>query len=210
MYKVLLFDLDGTLTDSSEGITKCAYRALSHFGITQYSLDDLRVFIGPPLIDSFKKFQVPHPEEAIQIFRERYNTVGKFENKPFPHVIEMLERLRREGYHLFVATSKPEKTAIEILKHFQMDHLFEMICGATFDHSRENKEDVLRYLLAQNENIDDILMIGDTIYDIKGANKVGLPSLGVSWGFGENKDMLDCGALAVVSSMDELYDFVTQ
>ncbi len=212
MYKVLLFDLDGTLTDSSEGITKCVSRALAHFGMTNYSLEQLRVFIGPPLKDSFHKFHIPDDqiEEAITLFRERYLTVGKFENKPFPHVIETLKQLKNEGYKLYVATSKPEETAIEILKHFHMDHLFDQICGASFDHSRENKADVIQYLLDHNETGDQPLMIGDTIYDIKGARALGLPSIGVSWGFGESEEMKEAGALAIMHSMDDLYQFVTQ
>ena len=109
-----------------------------------------------------------------------------------------------------MATSKPEETAIEILKHFHMDHLFDRICGASFDHSRENKADVIQYLLDHNETGDQPLMIGDTIYDIKGASVLGLPSIGVSWGFGESEEMKEAGALAIMYSMDDLYQFVTQ
>jgi phosphoglycolate phosphatase len=211
MYKTLLFDLDGTLTDSSEGITKCAQLALNHFNKTGYSLADLRVFIGPPLNETFARFGLHDQEieEAIQVFRSRYNTVGKFENKPYPHVIKTLKRLKATGTNLYVATSKPEKTAKEILAKFEMTDLFDMICGASFDHSREKKADVISYLLSKAPKEGKTLMIGDTTYDIKGANALSLPSIGVNWGFGNKQDMLDAGALTVVNTMDELYDFAT-
>ncbi len=211
MYKTLLFDLDGTLTDSSEGITKCAQLALNHFDKTGYSLADLRVFIGPPLNETFARFGLHDEqiEEAIKVFRSRYNTVGKFENKPYPHIKKTLKDLKKAGAKLYVATSKPERTAKEILDRFEMTDLFDLICGASFDHSREKKSDVIAYLLEQAPKDGKTLMIGDTTYDIKGANAMNLPSIGVNWGFGDKQDMLDEGALAVVNTMDELYDFAT-
>lgn len=211
MYDTVLFDLDGTLTDSSEGITRCVQKALHHFGIDDYSKDDLRVFIGPPLLETFPKFGVPEDrvEEAIAVFRSRYLTKGKFENRPFDGVIAMLEKLQKSGVRLFVATSKPEETAIEILRHFHMDTYFEKICGASFDHSRENKDQIIAYV-RQYVNEARMLMVGDTIYDIRGAKKQNIPSVGVSWGFGDRQEMLDGGALAVVSTVDELIDFILE
>lgn len=211
MYDAVLFDLDGTLTDSSEGITKCVQKALHHFGIDGYTQEELRVFIGPPLLETFPKFGVPanRVDEAIEVFRSRYLVKGKFENKPFDGIIEMLEKLKNSGVRLFVATSKPEETAIEILQHFDMDGYFEKICGASFDHSRENKDQIIAYV---RQYVGDarMLMVGDTIYDIRGAKKQHIPSVGVSWGFGDNKEMQDEGALAVFSSTSELIDFILQ
>ena len=119
---VILFDLDGTLTDSGEGITKCAQLALEHFGICVEDRNQLRIFVGPPLRESFPKFGVPEDqvEEAVRIFRSRYLTVGKFENRPYPGIRELLETLRNQGYRLFVATSKPETTAVEILEKVRL------------------------------------------------------------------------------------------
>lgn len=204
--KSVLFDLDGTLTDSSEGITKCAQLALTHFGMPQYTTEQLKVFIGPPLQDTFPKFGVPEDkvEEAISVFRSRYNTVGKFENRPFDGIEDMLKKLKSDGYHLFVATSKPERTAIEIMKHFQIDHYFDLICGASFDHSRETKSQVIAYLLEQVDAHKSV-MIGDTVYDVKGANHFEIPTIGVSWGFGKNEDLIKEGAIMIAHSPDELY-----
>lgn len=211
MYDAVLFDLDGTLTDSSEGITRSVQKALHHFGIDGYTRADLRVFIGPPLLETFPQFGVPQErvDEAIAVFRSRYLVQGKFENKPFDGIIEMLEKLKDSGVRLFVATSKPEETAIEILQHFQMDQYFEKICGASFDHSRENKDQIIAYV-RQYAGKARMLMVGDTIYDIRGAQKQHIPSVGVSWGFGNSQEMRDGGALTVVSNTRELIDFILE
>lgn len=210
-YKSLFFDLDGTLTDSSEGITKCAQLALRHFGIPAEDRSALRVFIGPPLRESFPKFGVPEEkvEEAVTVFRSRYNTLGKFENVPYEGIRQLLEKLKAEGYRLFVATSKPEVTAKEILQKFDLTKYFEIICGATMDGQRDSKESVIRYLLRKTEGTD-ALMIGDTAYDVNGANVFGIPTLGVTWGFGALEEMLDAGAIGLVDTPEALYHAITE
>lgn len=210
-YKSLFFDLDGTLTDSSEGITKCAQLALRHFGIPAEELSALRVFIGPPLRESFPKFGVPEAqvEEAVEVFRSRYNVVGKFENRPYDGIRELLEALKQEGYRLFVATSKPEVTAKEILQKFDLTKYFELICGATMDGQRDSKESVIQYLLSQIDG-ENALMIGDTAYDVNGANVFGIPTLGVTWGFGSREEMLDAGAIGLVDTPEALYHAITE
>lgn len=210
-YNSLFFDLDGTLTDSSEGITKCAQLALRHFGISAEDRSALRVFIGPPLRDSFPKFGVPEDqvEEAVSVFRSRYNTVGKFENRPYDGIQPLLERLREDGYRLFVATSKPETTAKEILQKFHLDNYFEIICGATMDGQRDSKESVIRHLLSQTE-ASHALMIGDTAYDVNGANVFGIPTLGVTWGFGSQGEMLEAGAIGLVDTPEALYHAIAE
>lgn len=210
-YKSLFFDLDGTLTDSSEGITKCAQLALRHFGIPAEDRSALRVFIGPPLRESFPKFGVPEDqvEEAVEVFRSRYNTVGKFENVPYEGIRQLLATLKGEGYRLFVATSKPEVTAKEILHKFDLDRYFEIICGATMDGQRDSKESVIRYLLTKTQG-EDALMIGDTAYDVNGANVFQIPTLGVSWGFGSHEEMLAAGAVGIVDTPEQLYHVITE
>lgn len=210
-YKSLFFDLDGTLTDSSEGITKCAQLALRHFGISAEDRSALRVFIGPPLRGSFPKFGVPEErvEEAVEVFRSRYNVVGKFENRPYDGIRELLERLKQDGYRLFVATSKPEVTAKEILHKFDLAKYFEIICGATMDGQRDSKESVIAYLLDQTDG-EMPLMIGDTAYDVNGANVFGIPTMGVSWGFGHREEMLSAGALGIVDTPEQLYHVITE
>ena len=204
--KVILFDLDGTLTDSGEGITKCVKLALDHFGIPVESLDSLRYFVGPPLRDSFVKAGVPEErvEEAIAVYRSRYTTVGLFENIPYPGIRELLETLSSLGYRLFVATSKPEEMAVRILHKFDLHRYFEEICGATLDKSRDSKSAVIAYLLESAGNTRNVIMVGDTAYDVIGAAEHGIPTVGVSWGYGKVEEMMASGAVAIANTTEEL------
>ena len=210
--KSILFDLDGTLTDSGEGIMKCAKLGLEHFGIEVPSINALRVFVGPPLRESFVKFGVPEDkaEEAIAVYRSRYIPIGKYENHPYPGIPELLEKLRAQGYDLYVATSKPEEMSVDILKKFGLDHYFSRICGASMDASRSNKEDVIAYLLQQCDPDGEVIMVGDTKYDVLGAKFHGIPCIGVAWGYGEVADLEESGAAAIVDSMDALYAALNQ
>ena len=205
--KSILFDLDGTLTDSGEGIMKCALLALNHYGIDVPDMNVLRSFVGPPLWDSFVRFGIK-PEEAdnaVEVYRSRYLTVGKFENFPYPGIHDLLRKLKADGHNLYVATSKPEPTAIEIIEYFQLAEFFNIVCGATYDGTRGSKADVIAYLLSQCGQIENIVMVGDTAYDVIGAKAHGIPTIGVSWGYGEVEDMENAGAQAIANSMDELY-----
>ncbi|MDY3015380.1 MAG: HAD-IA family hydrolase [Evtepia sp.] len=209
MPHTIFFDLDGTLTDSGPGIMNCAQLALDHFHISVEDPAQLRTFVGPPLRVSFGRFGLndQEAEEAIRIFRSRYLTVGKFENVPYPGIPQLLQQLNEEGHRLFVATSKPEETAKEILHHFQLDQYFELICGATMDSSRESKEAVLSYLLAQTE-APSVLMVGDTEFDVIGANAHHIPTIGVTWGYGDEASMRQAGAAAIVSTPEELHQIL--
>lgn len=209
--KAILFDLDGTLTDSGEGILNCAELALRHYGLPIPSREEMRVFVGPPLVETFGKFGVPESEvdNAVEIFRSRYNTVGKFENTPYPGIPELLADLQAQGHKLYVATSKPERTALEVLEHFDLTKYFTMVCGATFDRSRSNKSDVIAYLLAQNGNAENMVMVGDTHFDILGAAAHGIPAIGVSWGYGEVRLMEEAGAKAIAHNVDELMSLLS-
>ena len=206
MKKTILFDLDGTLTDSGEGIINCASLALEYFGLPVPSREEMRVFVGPPLHDTFIKFGVPadKTDEAIAVYRSRYIPIGKFENIPYPRIREMLASLQEQGHKLFVATSKPETTAVEILEHFDLAKYFTQICGAALDRSRVTKEDVIAYLLNQNDVGSEIIMVGDTAFDVIGAKKHGIPTLGVSWGYGDVADMIKAGAVKIVYNAEEL------
>jgi phosphoglycolate phosphatase len=206
--KAVFFDLDGTLTDSGEGIINCAILALEHFGLPIPSREALRVFVGPPLDQSFINHGVPadKTDEAIRVYRSRYTTVGKFENFPYPGVEELLQKLKNAGCRLFVATSKPEGMSVEILEKFGLAHYFEKICGATLDGSRSHKADVIAYLLGQVDGVKNVVMVGDTAFDVIGAKAHGIPTIGVSWGYGKVSDMTDAGAVSIANSMEELYD----
>jgi len=211
MGKSILFDLDGTLTDSGEGIINCATLALNHFGLPVPDREAMRVFVGPPLDETFMKFGVPadKTDEAIRVYRSRYTTVGKFENFPYPGVEDLLKKLRAQGYRLFVATSKPEGMSVEILEKFGLAQYFERICGATLDGSRSHKADIIAYLLHKAGSQDQILMVGDTAYDVIGAKAHGIPAIGVAWGYGKVEDMEAAGAVAIAHTMEALFDCLT-
>ncbi len=208
--KAIFFDLDGTLTDSGEGIINCATLALEHFGLPVPSREEMGVFVGPPLDQTFLKFGVPadKTDEAIKVFRSRYLVVGKFENAPYPGIHNVLDTLKKQGYRLFVATSKPETTAVEILHKFDFAQYFEVICGATFDTNRVHKADVIAYLLGQIGTPENIIMVGDTEFDVLGAAAHGIQTIGVSWGYGKVEAMEQAGAVAIAHSMDELLQLI--
>jgi phosphoglycolate phosphatase len=212
MTKAIFFDLDGTLTDSGEGIINCAVLGLQHFGLPIPSREEMRVFVGPPLDQTFIKFGVPEDkaQEAIEVFRGRYKTVGKFENFPYPGIREMLQTLKAQGHRLFVATSKPEILANEVLEHFDLAKYFEQIAGATLDGSRSHKADVITYLLNLTGDVGQTVMVGDTAFDVLGAAQHGIPTIGVAWGYGEVADMEKAGAIAVANTMEELVDLINK
>ncbi len=209
---VILFDLDGTLTDSGEGITKCAQLALGHFGISIDDRTQLRCFVGPPLRKSFPKFGVPEDrvEEAITVFRSRYLTVGKFENTPYDGIEPLLQMLKKRGHRLYVATSKPESTAMEILDKFGLSGYFNRICGASMDSGRDSKEAVIAYLLKLEGRAQKAVMVGDTAFDVIGAAAHQIPSIGVSWGYGDVNEMLAAGACAIAHTPEELGELLLQ
>lgn len=210
--KAILFDLDGTLTDSGEGIMNCAKLALEHYGIEVPDRESLRVFVGPPLHDTFVKFGVPPQEadHAIEIYRSRYIPIGKFENYPYPGIRELLEKLKADGHRLYVATSKPEGMSKEILEHFDLAQYFEIICGASTDRSRSTKDMVIAYLLEQTGKDLEAVMVGDTAFDVLGAKAHGIPTIGVSWGYGLVDDMEQAGAAAIAHTTEELYTLLTK
>lgn len=210
MKKTILFDLDGTLTDSGEGIINCATLALRHFGLPIPSYADMRTFVGPPLRDSFIRFGVPadQADEAIRVYRSRYIPTGMFENAPYPGIRELLEALRAEGYTLYVATSKPEEMSVTILEKFDLAKYFHRICGASIDSSRSTKDAVIAYLLESSGAKEDMVMVGDTKYDILGAKAHGIPAIGVGWGYGKVEEMEEAGAVGIAETMDELIGLI--
>ena len=210
--KAVFFDLDGTLTDSGEGIMNCATLALEYFGLPVPSREELRVFVGPPLDETFIKFGVPadKTDEAIRVYRSRYIPIGKFENHPYPGIEQVLQTLNAQGHRLFVATSKPEGMSVEILEKFGLAHYFERICGATMDGSRSHKADVIAYLLQQVGDVGRTVMVGDTASDVIGAAAHGIPTIGVSWGYGKVADMENAGAIAIANTMEELTELINR
>ena len=210
--KTILFDLDGTLTDSGEGIINCAWLALKHFNLPLPDRQTMRVFVGPPLRDSFIRFGVPEQdvETAIEIYRSRYVPTGMFENTPYPGIHEMLGTLKRRGFRLLVATAKPEGMATAILEKFELASYFELICGASMDDTRDSKDKVIAYLLEKTGGADDYIMVGDTAYDVEGAAVNGIPTIGVAWGYGRIEDMVTAGAKAIANSPAHLLQLLCE
>lgn len=208
--KTILFDLDGTLTDSGEGVIKCAQLALKTLGLPVPDREAMRVIVGPPLRDSFLRFgvQPEDVEKAIEIYRSRYIPIGLFENAPYPGIRAMLGTLKDAGHRLCVATSKPEEMAKTILDKFGLSGYFDLICGASLDSSRDSKDKVIGYLLEQSPDREDIVMVGDTAYDVQGAAVHHIPTIGVAWGYGKVEDMQAAGAIAIAGSPAQLLELL--
>lgn len=210
--KAILFDLDGTLTDSGEGIINCAILALEYFGLPIPDRETLRVFVGPPLRDTFYKFGVAEEDldKAVEVYRSRYIPIGKYENHPYPGIEQMLAKLKADGHQLYVATSKPEEMSKDILNKFDLAQYFDIVCGATLDGSRDSKADVIAYLLERSGGVNNAIMVGDTVFDIVGAAAHGIPAIGVSWGYGSVQEMECAGAVSIAHTMDELYEQINK
>lgn len=211
----ILFDLDGTLTDSAPGILNAVEYALRHYGIAEPDRALLRRFIGPPLYDSFSRFYGFDREtalEAVEVYREYYNAAGIFENSVYPGVPEMLCQLKASGKNLLVATSKPEVMALQILEHFDLAAHFSVIAGATLDSSRSAKADVLTYALDRAGITDraGVLMVGDREYDVFGAKALGLNCLGVLYGYGSREELCRAGADALAESPAQVAERILQ
>jgi phosphoglycolate phosphatase len=207
-----LFDLDGTITDSAEGITKSASYALEHFGIKENE-ENLLKFIGPPIVESLKTrygFSEEKAKEGVAKYRERYNTIGLYECKLYPDVETTIRILKARGYRVGMASSKPEESCRRILDHFAILPLFDEVVGATFDGRINNKEQVLNEALRRWDDlkVDEMCLIGDTIYDVEGANEVGMPCVAVSFGFGDMDEMKAAGIIGSCDAMLEIPDLI--
>ena len=208
-YDVFLFDLDGTLTDSSVGITKSVIYALKKYGIEEEDQKKLYAFIGPPLTESFQKFYGFSAEqsiEAVEYYREYYREIGIFENKVYEGMKETLRHLKEKGKRLMVATSKPEPFARRIIRHFGLASYFEYVAGMELDGGRGTKAEVIAYAL-QSCGIDDrgkTVMVGDREHDVIGAKKEGLDCIGVLYGFGSREELEKAGADWIIEKPEEL------
>ena len=211
----ILFDLDGTLTDSYEGIAKSVQYSLEYYGIKEDNEDNLKRFVGPPLQKSFRDFY-GFPEEkakqAVEKYRERYNVTGVYENKVIEGVPETLKTLSDSGKKLYVATSKPLQLANIVLSHFELDKYFEYICGASLDFSFVEKSNIIEFIL-DKYNITDkasVLMVGDRKFDIIGAKQTGIASVGVLCGYGSKQELSDAGADYVVSNFSDILKIILE
>lgn len=213
MYKYVLFDLDGTLTNPEIGITSSVMYALEKFGIKVKDRKALHPFIGPPLTYSFQTFYGLSKEDselAVKFYRERFSVKGLYENEVYDGVEKMLQELKADGKILIIATSKPEEFTLKILKHFDLYKYFDFIAGATMDGSRGEKADVIRYALEIGgiENKSEAIMVGDRNYDILGAKENGLASIGVLFGFGDYEELMKAGADYIAANVEDILKYI--
>lgn len=213
MYQVILFDLDGTLTASGEGITKCVQYALSKFGIIEPDLKKLEVFVGPPLLDQFRNyagFNEEDAEKAVAYYRERYTAAGIYENRPYEGIPELLSQLQSQGYILGVASSKPERFVCQILDYFRLTDYFSVIVGSHMDGRRVKKADVIREALARlgtSVSADQVVMVGDKEHDVFGARECGIDCVAVDYGYGTTDELRNAHPVKILSTVQELADF---
>lgn len=213
--RAILFDLDGTLVDSSEGIIKSTLYALKHYGIDEHRPDKLRAFIGPPLADSFMKyygFSREQARDAVEVYRERYHETGVFECSLYPGVRECIGSLKEQGYRIGMASSKPEVSCRRILEHFDILPFFDDVVGATLDGRIGSKEEVLREVMRRWPDVpkEEMCLIGDTIFDVEGARLTGVACIAVSFGFGDVDEMRTAGALAVCDDMRKIPSVIAE
>ena len=204
--KYVLFDLDGTLTDSMLGITNCAMYALEKFDIHPASREELLPYIGPPLTESFMRFHGLSAEQATQAvayYRERFSVVGWKENAVYDGVVALLRELQQLGICLIVATSKPEVFTHRILEHFDLKKYFAFVSGSTLDGLRSEKADVIAHVQKTYPDInnENAIMVGDRKHDIIGAHKQGLCAIGVLYGYGDRAEMEAVGADFIAADM---------
>lgn len=218
MYQALLFDLDGTLTASGEGITKSIQYALRKMGYESLATDlkKLEIFVGPPLLEQLMEYCQIGEEEAEQgvtYYRERYNVTGVYENKPYKGIRELLPKLKKKGYKVAIASSKPQGMVDEVLRHFGLYEYFDVIEGSDVNLPKMTKSEVIEIALKklgffEPEKRKDVVMIGDRKYDVAGATASHLDCIGVAYGYGGTEELETAGAIKVVQTVEELGEFL--
>ena len=212
-YDIILFDLDGTLTDSSLGIINSIIYALNKYGISVEDTAKLRKFLGPPLHESFKEFYGFDDEkamEAVKYYREYFSTKGLLENEVYDGIYELLKCLLDNGKRLILATSKPQQFTDRIMCHFDLAKYFEFVAGSNMDGTRSKKADVIEYALQKCKIKDKsrVVMVGDRKHDIIGANAVGIDSIGVEYGYGDYDELNTAGATQIAKTVSDLKSIV--
>ena len=206
----IYFDLDGTLTDPYEGITKCILYALDELGFPHPDDDYLYSCIGPPLWDTFPELVGEElTRKAVDLYRERFTEIGWKENALYDGIHDALEEIASNGYTLFVATAKPHMHAARIVHHFGMGEFFHNVYGSELDGTRGKKTDLLHFAIEKNPGADRRVMIGDRKHDLVAAVNTGMTPIGVAWGYGSDEELLAAGAEAIAKTPSELSDLVT-
>ncbi|MGE6755450.1 HAD family hydrolase [Rossellomorea sp. NPDC071047] len=210
-YKIILFDLDGTLSDPKEGITKSVQYALENLDVEVPDVQELECFIGPPLQVSFAEyydFDEGKTQRAIDFYRERYKEKGMFENKLYSNIPSLLETLKEKGFTLVVATSKPTVFAEQIVKHFNIEQFFALIAGSNLDGTRTSKTEIIQYILDIYNEYEpgNFILIGDRKHDIIGANNTGIDSIGVTYGYGSFEEISESDPIYIVKNVVGIKD----
>lgn len=209
----VLFDLDGTIADSRLGIVRSLRFGFEQLGLPVPPDDELEACIGPPLVVALPRFGLDHDtvERLIVVYRSRYKPIGILEAELYPGMHALLHRLADAGLTLAVATSKPEPFAERIVDHFGLRRALRVVAGATFDETRMHKHDIIAHALAQlpDATPGNTVMVGDRHHDVDGARRHGLPTIGVSWGFGSREELTAAGAWRLVDTAEEIEDLVT-
>ncbi len=211
----ILMDLDGTITNPKQGITKSVQYALKALGIEVEDLDTLTKHIGPPLKEGFLEyygFSEEEADRAVEKYREYYMIHGIFDNELYEGMDRLLSGWKTAGKSIIVATSKPEPLARRILEYFGLEGYFTDICGATFDEQRSRKGEVIRYALEKNgiSDLQRVVMVGDRKYDTEGAKEVGITAIGVLYGFGSREEHMEAGTDLLAETVEELYRLVLE
>lgn len=204
--KAIIFDLDGTLTQSEEGIFNCVRHACKRMNVQEPDAATLRRFIGPPLTYSFKEFMGMTAEEADQAviyYRERYNVDGLFENRVYDGIRELLDDMKKRGWYLGVATGKPQTPSERIIAHFGLDAYISKVVGPS--DSAPDKEHLIRAALP--ENYDIAYMVGDRKFDIEGGHKAGIKTIGVGYGYGSQEELENAGCDFYAPTVQAMHDF---
>lgn len=212
-YRHILFDLDGTLTDSADGVTRSVQYALDKFGI-KASPETLTSFVGPPLQLAFEQeydFSRSEARQAVHYYREYYREKGIFENRLYPQVEEMLHTLDRKGATLYLATSKPTVFAAQVLRYFQIDGYFTAVTGSNLDGTRAEKSEIISTVLTANPDLSEAaaVMVGDRKHDICGARTCGLDSIAVTYGYGSREELNAARPTHIACSIPELQKLIT-
>lgn len=207
----IYFDLDGTLTDPYEGITKCILYALDELGFPRPDDDYLHGCIGPPLWDTFPELVGEElTKKAVVLYRERFVDVGWKENKPYAGIHEALEAIANAGHTLFVATAKPHMHAARIIEHFRMGDYIHNVYGSELDGTRATKAELLKFAIENNPGDTPRIMIGDRRHDLAGAIANDMDPVGVAWGYGSLEELETAGAAEIARSPAELADIVAR
>lgn len=213
MADIILFDLDGTISDPAEGITNSILHALHKVG-KDADREDLLEFIGPPLVESYQKyFPDMDPWQGLEDYREYFADKGMYENELYPDTVETLEALKDRGYVLAVATSKPEFYAEQIISHFGLDPYFFAVYGASMDESRVDKGEVIAYALenlSKEMDVDSAIMVGDRRHDIEGAHRNQLKAIGDLEGYGSKEELEEAGADYIVDQLADIVEILDQ